>query len=93
MTRLHTGALALLVSAAFAGCGGSNPSDPGPETTLTLSIVSGDGQVGAIGVALPAPLTVLVEDQNGNPVSGTTVTWSRRGTAGSPTAYGSPPGS
>ena len=38
--------------AAFAGCGGSNPSDPGPETTLTLSIVSGDGQVGAIGVAV-----------------------------------------
>jgi hypothetical protein len=82
MTRLHTGALALLVSAAFAGCGGSNPSDPGPETTLTLSIVSGDGQVGAIGVALPAPLTVLVEDQNGNPVSGTTVTWSLASAAG-----------
>ncbi|MCL7959882.1 MAG: Ig-like domain-containing protein, partial [marine benthic group bacterium] len=82
MTRLRTGALALLVSAAFVGCGDSNPSDPGPGTTLTLSIVSGDGQVGAIGVALPAPLTVLVEDQNGDPVSGTTVTWSLASAAG-----------
>jgi hypothetical protein len=82
MTRLRTGALALLVSAAFVGCGDGNPSDPGPETTLTLSIVSGDGQVGAIGVVLPAPLTVLVEDQNGNPVSGTTVTWSVAAAAG-----------
>ena len=82
MTRLRTGALALLLSAAFVGCGDSNPSDPGPGTTLTLSIVSGDGQVGAIGVVLPAPLTVLVEDQNGNPVSGTTVTWSLAAAAG-----------
>ena len=82
MTRLRTGALALLVSAAFAGCGDSNPSDPGPTTTLTLSIVSGDAQVGAIGVVLPAPLTVLVEDQNGDPVSGTTVTWSLASAAG-----------
>ncbi|MGB5525684.1 MAG: Ig-like domain-containing protein, partial [Gemmatimonadota bacterium] len=82
MTRLRTGALALLVSAAFVGCGDSNPSDPGPGTTLTLGIVSGDAQVGAIGVALPAPLTVQVEDQNGDPVSGTTVTWSLASAAG-----------
>jgi hypothetical protein len=83
MTRLRTGALALLVSAAFAGCGDSNPSDPGPGTILTLSIESGDAQVGAIGVVLPAPLIVLVEDQNGDPVSGTTVTWSLASAAGS----------
>jgi len=82
MTRLRTGALVLLVSAALAGCGDSNPSDPGPGTTLTLSIVSGNNQVGAIGVALPAPLTVQVEDQDGNPVSGESVSWALASAAG-----------
>jgi len=82
MTRLRTGALALLVSAAFVGCGDGNPSDPVTETRLTLSIVSGDAQVGAVGVVLPAPLTVMVEDQNGDPVGGTSVTWSLASAAG-----------
>ena len=81
MTRLRTGALALLVSAAFVGCGDDGPTDP-PGTTLTLSIVSGNNQVGAIGAVLPAPLTVQVEDQDGNPVSGTAVTWALASAAG-----------
>ncbi|MBT8461736.1 MAG: hypothetical protein KJO44_04365, partial [Gemmatimonadetes bacterium] len=80
MTRLCKGALALLVAVTFVACGDDNPTNPG--TTLTLSIVSGDGQVGALGVALPAPLTVLVEDQAGNAVSGQAVSWVLASAAG-----------
>jgi hypothetical protein len=80
MTRLCKGALALLIAVTFVACGDDNPTDPG--TTLTLSIVSGDGQVGALGVVLPAPLTVMVEDQAGNPVSGQAVSWVLASAAG-----------
>lgn len=41
-----------------------------------LSVVSGSGQTGVAGSRLPAPLTVKVTDQFGNPVSNTTVLWS-----------------
>jgi hypothetical protein len=71
-----------MTTAAFAACGGDSPSDPPNGGTRTLGIVSGDGQVGAIGAALPAPLTVLVEDDSGNPVSGQTVTWALQSAAG-----------
>ncbi len=80
MTRLRTTVLALLATAAFAGCGDDGPTDPGP--TLSLSIVSGNSQVGAIGAALPAPLTVSVEDESGNAVSGESVTWAVTSAAG-----------
>lgn len=80
MTRLRTTALALLATAAFAGCGDDGPTDPGP--TLSLAIVSGNSQIGAIGAALPAPLTVRVEDQTGNGVSGESVTWAVTSAAG-----------
>jgi len=80
MTRLRTTVLALLATAALAGCGDDGPTDPGP--TLSLSIVSGNNQVGAIGAALPALLTVSVEDQSGNAVSGESVTWAVTSAAG-----------
>jgi hypothetical protein len=41
-----------------------------------LSLVSGDGQAGTVGTALPQPLAVLVRDTGGNPVSGVLITWS-----------------
>jgi hypothetical protein len=84
MTRLRATILALLVSTAFAGCGGDDgPSDPGNgSTTLTMSIVSGNGQVGAIAAALASPFVVEIEDQNGNPVSGTSVSWTLAAAAG-----------
>jgi hypothetical protein len=66
-------ALAVLATAAFVGCGNDGPSDPG--TTLSLSIVSGNNQVGAVGITVPAPLIVQVEDQSANPVSGEEVSW------------------
>jgi hypothetical protein len=37
---------------------------------------SGDGQTGAPGTTLPEPLVAQVLDQNGNPISGTTVNFS-----------------
>jgi uncharacterized protein (TIGR03437 family) len=40
---------------------------------MTLAVVSGDQQTGPPGAALPLPLTVMLKDQNGNPVAGQTV--------------------
>ncbi len=80
MTRLRMAALAVLATTVFVGCGGDNPSNP--DTNLNLSIVSGDGQVGAVGIPLPAPLIVLVEDDSGNPVSSQQVTWALASAAG-----------
>jgi hypothetical protein len=80
MTRLRTAALAVLATTALVGCGGDNPSNPG--TNLNLSIVSGDGQVGAVGIPLPAPLIVLVENASGNPANGEQVTWALASAAG-----------
>jgi len=80
MTRLRTTVMALLATAALAGCGDDGPTDPGP--TLSLSIVSGNSQVGAIGAALPASLTVSVEDQSGSAISGESVTWALASAAG-----------
>ncbi|MGD0200266.1 MAG: hypothetical protein ABSD27_05885, partial [Bryobacteraceae bacterium] len=45
-----------------------------PEIT-SLAIVSGDGQRGPIGQALPNPLVVVVKDQFGNPMAGVSVRW------------------
>lgn len=88
MTRLRTAALTLLLSTVFVGCGDDNPTDPG--TTLTLSIVSGDDQVGAIGFALPAPFVVQVEDQSGAAVSGQTVNWVLASAAGPNSSLSAP---
>ena len=51
-------------------------TDPIPPPSLTLSIVSGNGQSGEPGTALPNPLVVLVSDQNGMPVEGISVAFS-----------------
>jgi len=40
-----------------------------------LRFVAGDGQVGPAGSTLAEPLTVAVEDQQGGPIAGATVTW------------------
>jgi hypothetical protein len=47
-----------------------------------MSIMSGNGQLGAIGAALASPFVVEVEDQNGDPVNGTSVTWALAAAAG-----------
>ena len=41
----------------------------------TLSKISGDGQQGSVGQPLANPFVVEVQDQNGNPLAGTAVTF------------------
>lgn len=54
-----------------------------------LELSSGDGQSGAVGTALAAPLAVRVRDSFGNPVAGAAVSWQRNagtGTLGAATS-------
>jgi large repetitive protein len=50
-----------------------------PDVPTTIAILSGDGQVGAVGSMLPAPLRVKVTDANGNGVENVSVTWTAVG--------------
>jgi plastocyanin len=67
----------LTVSVALAGvsCGGGG-TGPGGQGTAVMAKAnpSGDGQSGAIGTALPAPLRVQITD-GGAPVVGRAVNW------------------
>lgn len=45
----------------------------GPATAIT--IVSGNGQSGVSGTALPLPFVLMLNDAAGNPVRGDSVTW------------------
>ncbi|MBA3553579.1 MAG: Ig-like domain repeat protein [Gemmatimonadales bacterium] len=69
---------------AQAGGGGTPLAVSFTATATTgsvglLELVSGDGQVGGVSSALPAPLVVRVTDGLGNPVPGVTVTWAVSG--------------
>lgn len=60
-----------------------------PAPAAGVAIVSGNGQGGAVGTLLPAPLTVMVTNRFGAPVAGATVEWSAvlgGGTLGSSTS-------
>ncbi|HEX2167926.1 MAG TPA: pre-peptidase C-terminal domain-containing protein, partial [Longimicrobiales bacterium] len=67
-----------LLSAALVLLSCSDPS--APRVPASISVVSGDGQSGQVTESLALPVVVEVEDADGRPVSGTTVTW--RVTAG-----------
>ena len=41
-----------------------------------ITLISGDDQSGAVGTTLAAPLVVAVTDAFGNPIAGSTITWS-----------------
>jgi plastocyanin len=75
ISRLQPSILVLL--AFLAGCGGGGDAGtPPPTTTIAkTSTSSGDAQSATVGLALDAPLQVLVNDQ-GAPSAGATVTWS-----------------
>ncbi len=45
------------------------------SVAMTLAVLSGDGQTGAPGAVLAAPLTVLLKDNLGNPAPGQPVTF------------------
>ncbi|MDE2943912.1 MAG: M66 family metalloprotease [Gemmatimonadota bacterium] len=71
---------ALLALALAAGCGDGGepvapppPPPPAPPRAASIEIVSGDGQRGAAGAALPEPVVVRVADAGGSPVAGATV--------------------
>jgi len=69
----------LVLSAAECSVDDVTTPDPDPNqvnpTPTTLAQVSGDGQSGVVGQALPAPLVVRVDDQSRNAMSGVAVTF------------------
>ncbi|MBK8004309.1 MAG: Ig-like domain-containing protein [Gemmatimonadetes bacterium] len=67
-----TAAAAGLTTVTFTATG-----NPGNATALALA--GGNGQTVTAGAALATPLTVLVTDNNGNPVQGVTVGWATTG--------------
>lgn len=82
---------AALGVAAVVGCIDHSVTGPSSQTgpAVRLLLQDGNGQTGAVGAALPTPITIKVLDANGLGASGTTVTFSVRrgnGTLGSPTA-------
>lgn len=58
----------------------SETATAGPASSI--AVTGGNGQSAPAGTTLPQPLTVLVADQYGNPVSGVAVTFSDGGVGG-----------
>jgi len=82
------GAFTLFALAGLAlGACGDGTTDPSSATTVT--IVSGDQQTTTAGAALAAPFVVSIEDQDGDPMSGVTVTWAITAGGGSLSATSS----
>jgi hypothetical protein len=69
-------AVAGLLALTVLRCNGAGVD---PTTATDLAPVSGSGQSGTTGAALPNPLVVMVTDANGNAVPGVTVTWQAQG--------------
>ena len=88
MTRLRKltfAALAALIASLSVQCG----RDVGPPSDATsIEMAGGNGQAAQVGTPLPSPLTVLVTDDAGDPVSGVTVQWSVDGGGGVSPASG-----
>jgi hypothetical protein len=60
-------------------------SEVSPGAAASVTIVDGDNQIGLLSKAINVPPAVLVEDAQGNPVPGATVTFSVTGGGGSAT--------
>ncbi len=73
------GAAGTNTATAFSGSLAGSPitfnatATAATSTPASLAMVSGSGQTGVAGKALPNPLVVEVTDSNGNPVQGVTV--------------------
>lgn len=68
--------LTLLSSAlAILACGDATAPDGHGDPAYRLTVVSGDAQVGPIGLPLPDSLTVRVVDRDGRPAPGVDVSW------------------
>lgn len=69
--------LLLTAGVAFLGAckGGDSPTEP-TEEKPSIEAVSGGEQIGIVATELAQALVVKVSKSNGEPVNGTTVTWS-----------------
>jgi len=80
------GANAQTATATVTGLTGSPVAFTATATAghaKTIALSGGNAQTDTIGATLATAYTVLVTDRNGNPVSGTTVTWAVTGGGGS----------
>ncbi len=72
----NAGSGAFVATAATGGYNGTSASVAiGAGAAATISLTSGDSQSGTVGTALTSPFVVTVTDANGNPKSGTSVTF------------------
>ena len=68
--RLHSALTAAALAAAFlTACGDDGITLPDERAAAAIEIQDGDDQTGAVGSALPNPVSALVTDADGNPVS------------------------
>ncbi|MGH7619819.1 MAG: hypothetical protein ACREPM_21610 [Gemmatimonadaceae bacterium] len=72
--RACAAALSVATAAFGVACGGGSEAT-GPQAASSLSIVSGNGQVGLVGQTLAVPLAVGVAASNGAALKGATVTF------------------
>lgn len=79
--RLGTAAI-LLTGFGVTAC-----SDSGSDAAVSITVVSGSSQTGIVATALVSPLVVKVVDEDGDAVSGASVTFATTsgGVIGSPT--------
>lgn len=67
--RLHSALTAAALAAAFlTACGDDGITLPDERAAAAIEIQDGDDQTGAVGSALPNPVSALVTDADGNPV-------------------------
>ena len=66
-----------LTATTPTGISGSTTVDLAAPQPGALIVISGDGQIGTVQSALPAPFVVKVVDQFGTIMNGVTVTWTR----------------
>lgn len=64
----------LVLTAALASCGDSDPVDTGP-TPSSVAASAGDGQTGTVGQLLGTALAVVVTGSDGQPYQGASVSW------------------
>lgn len=75
-------AVALLAVAGLAACGDGGVGPPTTARPAEVVKLSGDLQAGPVTEPLPIRLEVEVQDSAGDPIPGTTVTWSPCGRGG-----------
>ena len=66
--------LAAGLAAGFVRCGGDKATGP-PGPPAQILVFTGNAQQGEVGLALPAPVTVVVRDGAGRAVPNASVTW------------------